>query len=395
MHSQIKLPISYAANLLIRSVGFACVLLVSAAEVRGQFEMPSVSNPAQSQSSELARSPSMRTTDYQEVGSGAGSTSVANGGVSESGIGAETVPFQISGSQFRAMKYFVTGGCVALILVLLGSMVRLSGSDSASSDLSHPTVASNYPGGQFFPHPWAAHPYPEAARSEPEPSPSGGSTHDSSPTTSAGGAGRPMAQPAFAWPMGYMPAMQIGVPVVWNSPQMPSAPAVSEPSSKITDHELDGKDVQASESSIMQPLEESPSVEDMVMQKILGGAEAEVDAGLGVVEPNKLTVECSEADVIRDLIAEDLANLPVETYGEDFGEASMDCLELDVNLVGQSNAESLDVSQTEEEAKAKESSGETSARDDESEDCIVDTPTNQSLFDLIIANTVNVKSLAS
>lgn len=394
MHWQVKLPISYARNLLIRAIGFVCILSVSAVEVRSQFEMPSASNPAQSQSSELARSPSMRTSASQEIGSGAGSTSVVNRGVGESGT-AETIPFQISGSQFRAMKYFVTGGCVALILVLLGSMVRLSSSDSASSDRSHAAVASSYPPGHFLPHPWTAHSYPESVGPEREPSPSSESSHDPRPATSTSGAVRPVAQPAFAWPMGYMPAMPIGVPVVWNPPQMPTTPAVSEQSSSTTAQELDGEDVQANESSVIQPIEESPSVEDMVMQKILGGAEPELGEDRYINEPDELTVECSDADVIRDLIAEDLANLPVETYGEDVDGSSTDSLELDLNLDAVPNAGSLQVSRADQATDVEVSSNESSARDDQSEDCIVDKPTNKSLFDLIIANTVNVKSLAS
>jgi hypothetical protein len=195
--------------------------------------------------------------------------------------------------------------------------------------------------------------------------------------------------------MGYMPAMPIGVPVVWNPPQMPSTPAVSEQSSSTTAQELDGEDVQANESSVIQPIEESPSVEDMVMQKILGGAEPELGEDRYINEPDELTVECSDADVIRDLIAEDLANLPVETYGEDVDGSSTDSLELDLNLDAAPNAGSLQVSRADQATDVEISSNESSARDDQSEDCIVDKPTNKSLFDLIIANTVNVKSLAS
>lgn len=393
MHWQVKLPISYARNLLIRAIGFVCILSVSAVEVRSQFEMPTASNAAQSQSSEPAGAPSMRTSASRDIVSGAGSTSVVNRGVGESGT-AETIPFQISGSQFRAMKYFVTGGCVALILVLLGSMVRLSGSDFSSSDRSHAAVASSYPSGHFLPHPWTAHSYPESVGPEREPSPSSESAHDPRPATSTSGAVRPVAQPAFAWPMGYT-AMPIGVPVVWNPPQMTSTPAVSEQSSSTTAQELDGEDVQANESSVIQPIEESPSVEDMVMQKILGGAEPELGEDRYINEPDELTVECSDADVIRDLIAEDLANLPVETYGEDVDGSSTDCLELDRNLDAAPNDGSLQVSRADQATDVEVSSNESSARDDQSEDCIVDKPTNKSLFDLIIANTVNVKSLAS
>jgi hypothetical protein len=95
--------------------------------------------------------------------------------------------------------------------------------------------------------------------------------------------------------MGYMPAMPIGVPVVWNPPQMPSTSTVSEQSSSTTAQELDGEDVQANESSVIQPIEESPSVEDMVMQKILGGAEPELGEDRYINEPDELTVECSDA----------------------------------------------------------------------------------------------------
>lgn len=319
---------------------------------------------------------------------------------------------QVSSDQYRALKYLATGGCVTLILVLLGSMIRLSAGEAA---FPQPIAGNTYAAAQHVPYsqaPWGypPQPHPSAAQSSSKENVNDlGTKVADSPTQNH--------QPPNTMQVTYLPALPIGIPFGWQ-PAVPavsgqvafSAPTVASPFYSQTVNgareELvqEPSETSPSETERQQAPEDKLSVEETLMKqldsiesdsKLVTDNHAEVlntpDAAekLGSPPENAPSVDPYPEGEMRDLIAEDLANLPVETYGE----------ESTVNEVMEAaSGKSEDADQ---KLNGKQIlHGEHQQTDDADESKPLTSSVGskagvKSIFDSIVANTIAVKSLAS
>ncbi|MGB1925176.1 MAG: hypothetical protein ACPHL6_01515, partial [Rubripirellula sp.] len=322
------------------------------------------------------------------------------------------VQLQVSSNQYQALKYLITGGCVTLIFVLLGSMLRLSAADDSSHHVSANSFATPpYP--QYPPAPWGYPGYPHTAPPQ-ETEPSDGAAEAS---------GRPIETPApphsmpMPMPVSYLPAMPIGIPVSWQTPNATGNPQISASSLQashpqqnspsnhplpiapegVSEHEPNTGLADQSDGEI-------ESVEDTLMKQLGVNQNATHEhnkdssskpnpempfSSANAASPSKLG-ETSLDEEIRDPIAEDLANLPVETYGEPLDRARND----------KDRITSPKGTETHSTASSNQDDSHQSHMVDEAGNRRPVTPdavkkVSSSIFDAIVANTIEVKSLAS
>lgn len=427
-------PKTQVTNLLVRLILLGCIVLSYGDFAAAQFEMPA--NSSTPERSELAG------YDYQSRGravdleSNRRFQSPPRDQFSES----EPIQFQLSSRQYQSLKFFVTGGCVALIVVLLGSMLRLSASDD-TSQAPHRDSLGSYP---MSSHHWG--PFGGNVPLEKNVSHASGEVN-----TGAQGhferQGRgpepdfqrqqpvQFVQPAAYWPVTYIPAMPISPASIahpqqgatqWSvmqqsemqTPQHQSPQPMTEESCQVdeTNHEVVATNSVEQEADVF-------SVEEMVMRHIQKGAWSDEDSNVN--EQGSATLNSSQVSIstnpdeipegnakpidplqptgqltddhIVDPIAEDLANLPVETYGEEVGEtdaglhlASTDC-STKSQLDQEHNAEiqGSDATDVGSDLESVELQSELAL--DDAHKKISDV----GLFDAIVASTVQIKSLAS
>ncbi|MEC7680493.1 MAG: hypothetical protein VX694_14580, partial [Planctomycetota bacterium] len=107
------------------------------------------------------------------------------------------------------------------------------------------------------------------------------------------------------------------------------------------------------------------------------------------------------SDEIPDPIAEDLASLPVETYGEEIQSESVDKFEEEIKELTSATEvfESERLETTVQPTEAEEEAEQQTPSSENFDPSIIDQPEHRgrsmSIFDSIVANTIEVKSLAS
>ena len=470
MRFQIALSSQQPTILMVRPLAFAISLIVFSNLSFGQFDMPQRSS----------------TSTWKTVGSERQNLSVSSASstiappsvqASEMGIprnaNPQSIQFQVTSAQYKALKYLIIGGCVTLIFVLIGSMLRLSGSEPSSDGLPRHTTYPypQYPG--FTPVGYGFQPTqpdpssPEKAASETvEETSEGGATFHGNRTNAPG---IQLPPTAMGWPVSYIPTVPIGVPIPVHSdvliaghhasatagmsptamPETAKAtectedgnaktPGGSQPTNEILEED-EAEDTQVPNSAALveegifdSSSEEVISVEEMLLRHLdkiqsevatevttcdldtddpsdahsdkLGGENLEQ---LQVLEPETQhdaipsDVAFCHSDEIPDPIAEDLASLPVETYGEEIQSESVDKFEEEIKELTSATEvfESERLETTVQPTEAEEEAEQQTPSSENFDPSIIDQPEHRgrsmSIFDSIVANTIEVKSLAS
>ena len=473
MRLQIALSSQQLTIRMVRLLAFAISFILLSDVVLGQFNMPQQDSSSVKSPSRLERQATSNTRNLsgEKTQSGqAGEIGRANNG------NPQAVQFQVTSTQYKALKYFITGGCVTLIFVLIGSMLRLSGSEPVSDNAPAPSAGyhPHYPAFTSAGFGFQAIPTEVSAANQAAAvgvkSASGSESGVASQASGANAAGIPLPPTALGWPISYIPTLPIGVPVpvqsdVFAAGSHPAAttgrsetgaaqPANS--SSEIDEVGLEGseatqqpadissteaaEDFQVVDSSTCLEgdrsdamSDEDVSVEETLLQHLeklqddasrdgtifdsenhdvlnADGSELEGENldQIEVAESREYQdavmpgVELYDPDEIRDPIAEDLASLPVETYGE----------EIQFDTGSESEPEGKEESNAAEDPPEHDQVGTPIQPVESNGKAIQQTPKaenaepstmeqgehrgrSMSIFDSIVANTIEVKSLAS
>ncbi|MEC8473874.1 MAG: hypothetical protein VXZ38_04415 [Planctomycetota bacterium] len=470
MRFQIALSSQQLTILMVRPLAFAIFLIVVSNLAFGQFDMPQRSSPS---TWEAARS-ERQNLSVSDTSPAVAPPSVRAGGKGIAGnTNPQSIQFQVTSTQYKALKYFITGGCVTLIFVLIGSMLRLSGSEPSSDGLPRHTAHPypQYPG--FTPAGYGFQPtQPDSSSPEKAASETVGETAQLGVTNQGNTKNAPGIQlppTAMGWPVSYIPTLPIGVPIPIHpdvliagnhagatsemSPKgMPetaratkcneegNAEALSglQPTNEILEADA-AEDIQVPNSASFlgegifdSSSEEVISVEEILLQhlnKVQSEVVTEVTAcdldiddqldaqcdksggenldQLYVLEPEThhdaipSDADSCHTDEIPDPIAEDLANLPVETYGEEIQSETVDKLEAEIRELRSPNeafvSERLEA--TVQPIEAEEEATQQTPSSENFDPSIIDQTEHRgrsmSIFDSIVANTIEVKSLAS
>ena len=387
--------------LTVRQLAFSVLIVTTSVSTFGQFELPSFDDTASEE----------RLVEDGEKAS----SSVPEAATGDRLPGSDQdVQLQVSSNQYQALKYLITGGCVTLIFVLLGSMLRLSAADDSSQNATATSFATPpYP--QYPPAPWGYPGYPHTAPPK-ETEPSDGAAEASGRPIETAAAPHSMPMP-IPMPVSYLPAMPIGIPVSWQTPNATGNPQISASSLQAShpqqntpsNHPLpiapEGVSEQEPNTGMADQSDgEIESVEDTLMKQLGVNQNATHEhnkdssskpnpempfSSANAASPSKLG-ETSLDEEIRDPIAEDLANLPVETYGEPLDRARND----------KDRITSPKGTETHSTASSNQDDSHQSHVVDEAGNRRPVTPdavkkVSSSIFDAIVANTIEVKSLAS
>ncbi len=391
----------------------ALMLAMSSTGLMAQFEYPvAVSSEANSQ---LGRTDRPMLREVQKTASA-----------------DETVIFQLSSNQYRALKYFIAGGCVTLIFILLGSMLRVGPSDATEASLPHSGQNPIHP---VYPPPFAnvAPPRQVGQRLSGEEQQFG----DSLPTN---------ASTPYTLPFGYLPTIPIGVPMNWG-PQF--SPNALQPTAETFSQGASSSVSTVSRSDLVDSCCEVPGEPDTPKQSGFASELDPVQSGSGKKPANESDRDASGVapaseitstedartethDAVLGLSSEGIIPLAVSSLDRE-PIAADECSAVDrlkTNVSGTNekpvapntpgNSEGLAVSDCSEQSNAQ--TDEVASLSDDGNDQAGDSdddsgnemgyaagedyphrrlpkhgtmPDTRSIFDAIVANTIEVKSLAS
>ncbi len=471
MRLQIALSSQQLTIRMVRLLAFAISFILLSNIVLGQFDMPQRDSSSAMNPSRVERQTDSNTHNL----SGEKTHTVQAGEIGRASTGnPQAVQFQVTSTQYKALKYFITGGCVTLIFVLIGSMLRLSGSEPMSDNAPAQSAGyhPHYPA--FTTAGFGFQTIPTETSSANQAAAVGVKSASESGVTSqrsgANAAGIQLPPTALGWPVSYIPTLPIGIPVpvqsdVFAAGGHPAAttgrPETEVAQSADSSNEIDEVGLEASEAP-QQPADIPPteaaedshfvdsstwiegdrsdamsdegvSVEETLLQHLeklqdgvsregtncdsenhdplnADGSEPEVEnldeievAESGEYQDTVMPgVELYDPDEIRDPIAEDLASLPVETYGE----------EIQFDTGKELDPEGKEESKGAEDAPEHDRVGTPIQPVESKGKAIPQTPNSEnaepstmeqgehrgrsmSIFDSIVANTIEVKSLAS
>ncbi len=401
-----------------RWLGFCLLVFTNVVLAFGQYEMPD----------KIADGDDIRAV-----------SSIPNAPVSAEGSRPpQQTQLLLSANQYQAFKYCVIGGCVTLIFVLLGSMIRLSNGGHPDPQVSlghYPATSPHF----YPPYSWG-YPHPPTGNS----SNTAASQTKATESQTAKNPADPdvnsqMVGMSFPWPVSYLPTMQIGIPVAvphsgvsghqvnFNTSGLFATthqhPTMSAPpSSKQDVVEPSGCDGVDDSSVVLKEemQERSAEVEDHLPSRFTSVEEAVMRH---LVTPGQVresdetpTEGAIQDDEIRDLIAEDLANLTVETYGEIFVSEKPDSFADPSDVTHETGGEkcpNVDAGSRKvdavspmgnvesDEAADLKSQGLSIYHVEDAQDerrqvgATEDERAVASIFDSIVANTLKLKSLAS